>query len=635
MPSGPPLRRSPALLLAPLFVALAVAAWWVPWRSLISCDCRTYLEMIRGVAEHGLPYTQNGPAAEFPELRARWNTLVGDRLWGMYGPVYAYLAAPAYLLDGVRGVLRLNFVLLALLAVALYRWLALLVGERRAVLGPYLLLLATPVAGLAHAVSGYTLVPLLLVGAAYFLCSAATSAAPRRSAIAGGLLFGLAVSTHVMVGPLVGPLVLVVAWLERRSLAPLALGLLVGLAPTIALNLVRYGTPNPLAAAPCDWASCAATGVDRQNLGALLRFAGAPLAVVATTTGALVALRRQRRFAWLAAGATLAALTALLVVPVLRLPSLRIAKLVLALVVDIGLVDLGRTDFARPVDGRGYLLLDYAIKAGLQSAPFLVLGVFARAQSPVQRLAVWLSAATIVTLLGVLGLRAEMQPAYAIGFPILHLRYLFPVLPFGVALVVLALEPLERRGLALALAAVGGALLCVWLWQGTSDQPPLRRLVILRATLASAGLAFAGGLLLHRRRAPTLVALLVAPALALGLAMTIGVDLRAWVRLRNQYERTMKSIAHHLPQRAALVAHAVTLDPALGALHGRDLEYADFYESRDKESLHRLMLRWLDEQRPVFAVVGGRAESPYADLRYQVIDRSVGLVRVTRLDEMP
>ena len=625
------MRRSlsPAILLLPLFAALAVAAWWVPWRSLISCDCRTYLEMIRGVTDHGLPYTSNGPVADFPELRARWNTAVDGRLWGMYGPVYAYVAAPAYALDGVRGVLRLNFGLLALLAVGFYRLLTLVLDDpRRAVVGPYLLLLATPVAGLAHTVSAYTLTPVLLVWSAYFLCNAAS----RRNAMVAGVLFGLAVSTHVMVGPLILPL-LVVVWRHRQQpLLPLLIGLGMGLFPTVALNLLRYGTANPLAAAPCSWKSCTPTGVDRQNLGSLLRFAGAPIGVVAVSAIGFWLLRGRRVLQLV----VFAAAAALLLGPVLlRRPTLLIGRLALALIADVGLVDLGHTDFARPADGRGYLLLDFAIKSGLQSSPLLLLGVMARPQRNVARFATMLSGALAVTLVLVLSLRAEMQPAYAIGFPILHLRYLFPILPFGVLLVTFTLDTIERRRIVAAATLVAAVLLIVWLWRGGNDVPPLRRLVILRATLASAALALIGAVLAHRRRAPVTAALLVPPALALSLAMTIGVDVRAWINLRTQYEHTMQSVARQLPQRAALLAHAVVLDPVLGTLHGRDLEYADFYESRDPESIHRLILHWIAEARPVFAVVGNRLESPYTDLRYQILDRATGLVRITSLDEHP
>ncbi len=511
---------SPAALLLPLCAALAVAAWLIPWRSLVSCDCRTYLEMIRGVVDHGLPSTSNGPVADFPELRARWNSAVDGKLWGMYGPVYAYAAAPAYALDGVRGILRFNFALLVLLVFVFYRLCAVVLGDpRRAVVGPYLLLLATPVAGLAHAVSAYTLVPLLLSASAYFLCSAAS----RRSAALGGLLFGLAVATHVMVAPLALPLLVCVWRFGRQPLGATALGLLVGILPAIAFNLVKYGTPNPLAAAPCLWASCAPTGVERQNVGALLRFAGGPALVVALAVVAVVALRGRRALQALAVaiGAAL-----LLAIPALREPTLRIARLALALLVDVGIV--APKDFAVPPDGRGHLMLDFAIKAALQSSPILIVGMFARPTRDVARFATWLAATTIGTLIAVLSLRAEMPASYAIGFPILHLRYLFPILPLAVLLVVIALDEVKGRALLVGVSAALAIGLVVWLGRGVNDLPTPRRLVILRLTLGSAALAIVGGALRSRRFA----ALLIAPALALSLAMTLGGDLRAWIRLR-------------------------------------------------------------------------------------------------------
>lgn len=626
-------HKSPALWLLPLFVALLWAAWWVPWRSLISCDCRTYLEMIRGVHDHGLPYTENGPAAEYAELRARWNTEVDGKLWGMYGPVFAYVAAPAYALDGVRGVLRFNFVLLGVMAAVFYRLARRLTDDvALAVAAPYLLVFATPVAGLAHAVSAYTLVPLLMTAAAYFLCGATS----RRNAALGGVLFGLAVSTHVMVGPLVLPLVVVV-WRYRRQPVPaLLVGLLVGLLPTIGINLVRYGSANPLAAAPCLWASCASTGVDHQNLGALVKFAGLPALVVAASAVGVWLLRRRGPLVLIPIAIGIALL---LIPPSVRRPTLLVLRLAMALVFDIGVLQLGASDFARPADGRGYLLLNFAIKAGLQSSPLLLIGVMARPQQPIARFAAALAASLIATLIVVLALRAEMMPAYAIGFPILHLRYLFPILPFAIVLVVLAMEPLTLRPFVLGLSVFAAALLIAWLWRGVNDLPPLRRLVILRATLAAAGLALVGAKMLRmlqRNKMRAIGSLLLVPALALSLAVTIGVDVRGWIHLRNQYEQTMQRLARLIPPRAAFIAHAVTLDPALGMLPGRDLEYADFYESKDPGSLRKLIQHWFKEGRPVFAVVGSnRLESPYPELRYRVIDRAAGLVQITSIEDPP
>ena len=112
--------------------------------------------------------------------------------------------------------------------------------------------------------------------------------------------------------------------------------------------------------------------------------------------------------------------------------------------------------------------------------------------------------------------------------------------------------------------------------------------------------------------------------------------MRGWIHLRNQYEHTMQRLARLIPQRAAFIAHAVTLDPALGMLPGRDLEYADFYESKDPRSLRKLIQHWFKEGRPVFAVVGAnRTESPYPELRYRVIDRAAGLVQITSIEDPP
>lgn len=64
-----PLRgRGPRIALAVFCLALFVGAACYRGHSVESMDGRTYAQMIRGVAEHGLPYWDNGPMDRFPEL---------------------------------------------------------------------------------------------------------------------------------------------------------------------------------------------------------------------------------------------------------------------------------------------------------------------------------------------------------------------------------------------------------------------------------------------------------------------------------------------------------------------------------------------------------------------------------------
>jgi hypothetical protein len=91
------------LLLAPLLVFTLYGPVFIPSHSCPVFDGRTYIEMIRGVSDHGLPYLANGPAADFPELRARWNSVHDGRLWGMYPPFFAYAAFPFFRIAWLTG----------------------------------------------------------------------------------------------------------------------------------------------------------------------------------------------------------------------------------------------------------------------------------------------------------------------------------------------------------------------------------------------------------------------------------------------------------------------------------------------------------------------------------------------------
>ena len=62
---------------------------------------RTYVEMTRSVAEHGVPYFDNGPVDRFIALRSPFNLYAHGHLWGIYGPAYAYFAAVPFRLGGL------------------------------------------------------------------------------------------------------------------------------------------------------------------------------------------------------------------------------------------------------------------------------------------------------------------------------------------------------------------------------------------------------------------------------------------------------------------------------------------------------------------------------------------------------
>ena len=113
-------ERVALLLLAPLLLFTLYGPVFIPSHGCPGVDGRTYIEMIRGVSDHGLPYLANGPAADFPELRARWNGVHDGRLWGTYPPLFAYAAFPSFRLAGLTGVSYFNGLVLAILVLGCF-----------------------------------------------------------------------------------------------------------------------------------------------------------------------------------------------------------------------------------------------------------------------------------------------------------------------------------------------------------------------------------------------------------------------------------------------------------------------------------------------------------------------------------
>src|SRR5690606_19751180 len=88
--------------------------------SVESMDVRTYAQMIRAISERGLPYWDNGPIDRFPELVVQWAVPKDGHVWGIYGPLYPYLAAPIFRLGGLERVSGFTFSMLAPLALVTY-----------------------------------------------------------------------------------------------------------------------------------------------------------------------------------------------------------------------------------------------------------------------------------------------------------------------------------------------------------------------------------------------------------------------------------------------------------------------------------------------------------------------------------
>jgi hypothetical protein len=622
----------------------------------MSVDDRTFLEMIDGITRHGLPVLDNGPSDTFAELRPQWQLLRGGRLWGIYAPIYCYVAAPFYAIDGARGVIRLNFLLLAAVALGTFA-LARRIGRRSGsapapspcesiardpfvgVAAAYLTLAAAPLAACALTATGYA----FAIACVTWSVERAVVAVERegahavRTAAVSGLLGGVAAGAHLLVFPMLVALLALLtilpvasegSWFTRRALtrglAATAAGV-VPLLPVAVLNRARFGTLNPISYGPCRWHHCAEVGLAHQGVGAQLLLA-APLLVIVSC--ALVAWRLARGRHWLRVLVVVAVAGSLLLWPALWRTIRELAVVAFSFFIDLD-YPLGG-EFRSAADGTGQWLGSYVIKSFLQSSPWLSLVLLAGVEGRMVRRATLLLVAPAVALVASLLLRAGMPLAHALGYPYLHYRYLMPMVPLLAVLSASALRSIPWSRIDWLLLAAIALVVGRWLWRGLDDEPLTRRVLLLRVTLLLA-LAAPSALWWSRRRSAAgaqahFATPIAAAVCGLAVAVNLGVDLPALVRLRSENDAALARVAAATPQRFALVGWSREIDPLLVLRRTRDIQFADLYETHDWASVRALLELWAREQRPVYAVVPSGVELlPWLEVQFVPLDPAVGL----------
>jgi hypothetical protein len=656
-----PAARLPVViaLLVPLLVAIAWGSRQARWHSAPSVDSRTYIEMIRGISDNGLPYLANGPASRFPELRARWNAPRGDRLWATYPPVFPYAAVPFFRAGGLAAVTSFDVSLLLLLAVGTFLLGARYAGDPLAgAASSYLVVLSTAVSAVALDIGPYALVVTLIVWSSYLglLAIDTTGRASRAAAFGCGVTGGLAVGTHLLTFPMLVVLIFALAAFAvagssvpaslgrlaprlRRWLPPRAalargglalLGALAALAPVAVLNQARFGTWNPVTYGPCVWRACFESGLANQSVGAMLAYA-LPVAVWVAATAAAAWLVRRSRLGLV--GVAAAALLVLAAWEVMRQHAVNIFAVAWSCAVDSSPFDV--SPMVHPPDGLGTFFGPFVIKSTLQAVPFVVLACFAPVATAAQRQRTLLLALPCGALFAALALRANLPLVHAIGFPFLHLRYMLPMLPLLVVLAIGAVRDLPWRVPHLLLVIAGAVALGIWLWLGDDDGAYLRRFVLLRASLALA-IAAAAALLLARRRGSAwtrqAAVILIALTAAFGIGVNLAVDVKQIVRAKQWQDALVDAIGARTPERFALVGWAPEIDTPLSLRATRDIEYADLYESTDWTNFRALLDYWAETNRPVYTLfpVHRIVRSPWPDIAFEPVDPVRGLWIVHR-----
>ena len=629
-----------------------------------SVDVRTYIEMMRGVAEHGLPYLDNGPADRLTVLRAPWNIAMNGHFWGIYGPLYPYLAAPFLLVGGLRLVSVATFMLTS--ATALVTFLLarrFLRDEWYATASAISSVAATPLIAKSVELTAYPLAVVFAAASTYAILVAVGERGRKRiqaSAVAG-VVCAFATSSHLLCFPmsvaLIGALALCdtsdasdhrgPAWLARTPLAGFrptrATVLSAGVAgatmalftmPVAFLNHRRFGTWNPFTYGPTPWRGSDENGVVDQTIGGHLRYAAPVLGVVLVAALVVFIVRALRpgRVLPLVLGAVCC--TPLAVVPILRVRAFAFARTAFAYVVDQSLVTL-EPPYTRLPTGFGHLSGGWLVKSTLQCTPLLLLVLALPKLEAKKRQETFVLLAPCVALFGYLALRANLPLHSALGFPWVYIRYTLPGLPMLLTVafsVARETAPAQRDWIVAGVTALvaGGWGLFVG-----NDEPIIEQTILLILPLVAA-VAAVVAVLAHRRGIlrPAIAAFLVAVAGGVGIGTSSFHDLHAnligkvWCDHRND---VMAKIA---PQRFALLGYLLPMEPALALRSERDVEYGDLYQVADWQLAKPAIDHWFADARPIFFLTDvldvNAPVSPWAGYAIETVDEREHIYRIVR-----
>ncbi|MEO7109829.1 MAG: hypothetical protein ABI183_05285 [Polyangiaceae bacterium] len=629
------------------------------WHSAPSCDARTHIEMIRGVADHGLPYGENGPIGRFPEFRARWNIVKDGKLWGTYPPLFAYIAAPIFRMGGLPAVSRMNIVFLIVMAFAVFVLARRFLGDALlAAAAAWLVVCSTPVPATAMDMSPYIISESLIVFAMAFALASIDGSRSRISACFSGVLSGLAVSAHLLTFPMFAGLLIAVVlanandqagrlpfhvpeivepWIPTRAslvrAGVMLAGFVVALLPVAALNLVRFHSPNPISYGPCPWRSCAETGQDVQHLSDILLYALPTLAWVGTAVVIFCALKKN---SIRVPALLLCTIFPMIAWKLLRTHAWQILVIAWGNVVDLSFVDM---EIGTMPDKIGHLLGPWLIRSALQTTPFIALSFLVPWCTLRERRRTLVLALPSLCLFISCALRANEPPAFAFGFPFVFLRYTVPATAPLLILALASVRDLRWRGTHVALTVVTSGVIAFELWSGKNFDGPLdRRIFLLYGTLLSAVVACVAVWLARKgHETPQKIApFAIGLAMALGVGPTLGETLHAEIMLRNDNDARLDSVAAMVPDRFALVGFAGEIDTALALRATRDVQYIDLYEtdqSKGWATFRAMIDEWTRDGRPIFALwpAGTDPPSPWTDVAFERIMAKENLYRIRKL----
>ncbi len=615
-------------LLGGMIALILATAFSEPWHQMGSMDSRSHFEMIQGIADHGLPTMSNGPVHRYPELSGRWNLPEGSVLWGTYPPFYAYLMAPFYILGGLTSVIQVTIILLTLLLMAVY--LLSLELTRK----PLLSVLAAGMAVFANGMvtkgfktDPYILASTLMTIAVYCAVKSISNKADHQQgwAFSAGLFGGLGAATHLLVFPMAAALIFTLMVIELRRGLMALIGIIIPLLSLSGLNLLRFGSPNPLSYGPCVWRVCQGPR-QLQTLSHLLQFA-VPVLIWIFVTGILIFVLRKRRN--LPVGIFSLSIIALLLIPILRERTWLYVQAFWGILVNLGYAEMDGA-YTTVKTGPGIFRGSFLLKSLLQCTPVLILAPFTQLRWRREGIVVMLP---VAALIAVIILRANMSWAHIVGHSAMQIRYLLPAAPLLVVLTMTAVSEHEWRTRHLVSGVIFTALFTLWLVSGKNDLPMGRRMILIAGGPILAGIT-AAGISLARHRSEHLWSRFsvwcTTLAIGWGFAVSIGVDLNQTVKKNLKTIQRQEQLRSIFPEQFAVMAWPNRLNPFLAMKDSCEIQYADLSELENWKDVEGLLHHWLDTDIPVYFLLpkNRKVKNPWSHLKFQRIKGAAGIRQI-------
>jgi hypothetical protein len=622
--------RAALKALLPLGALLAVIAVACPWYANFDVDTLTWFEQIRSVADHGSLGFENGPVADFPELRTRWFIHAGGRAWGIFPAALCYVLAPFMWLGGYKGVVRAIWAMLGLSALMVYGLVYRTTGRRHVAVGAaYALVLATSLGFWA------TMIAPFVPAATFGIC--AVYAAHRsfgherlRSTLTYGLgagaLAGMALGSHLLYAIPWGFMGLACIslgpWKHRLArAAAYGVGSMPALGVMSWVNHQRFGQWTPVSYGPCDSNACG-PHVNNQTAGAFLEGPKLLFPYVMAFAAALWLVRRSPRgvFTVVALGAC----AALLPDHELRDKWVLYARALWGFVASMSSFN---TEYTRAPEGVGVFLHDWCVRSLLQCSPVLVLAFLgarsaaetARDSSVLVDPAVaqaraarrFLTASFAGVLVGAV-MRADTGGAYVWGWPFLNVRYMTPLIPAATVLAAIAVAELPWRAAHAALVGVVGMAAVSWLSKHPETDVTRRwytHIAPLWLSAATVALVVnargaARGADVMAKVVPRVAAVAVALCLAYGVAVTVGIDAAAAADYRmKQTSRTVELARCTGGAKRFLLLGGYAMDEALALHDHRDITFINLgMGPPGGVNARGLVDRMMTPERPAFLI---------------------------------